>query len=273
MGNKQTSKNKKNDILRIADEYKNNGNIEKAAQCFMEQVVEFNDISGYYNLGMLYTDINKPESIKYFELFLKHMKINYSEYHHDCIITTSMLCHLYAKIDSNKAIAYKNISIGSNLYSGEQCYFIGSMYYDMDDLQQSIYYYKISAKLMYFSSYYFLGQIYLVNFGNYKKALKYYNLFMAHNKIELDIEEKARILQDIDTINKELDKEKVIETDNKDKNKKLKKIYTDIDNDVCIFCRDDLMNTNNTLITLLCGHVFHSKCYTDYKKGCCICTS
>ncbi len=48
--------------------------------------------------------------------------------------------------------------------------------------------------------------------------------------------------------------------------KKLKTIYTDIKTDDCIICKISLMNTDDNIIILTCGHSFHYNCYSVQSK-------
>ncbi len=47
---------------------------------------------------------------------------------------------------------------------------------------------------------------------------------------------------------------------------KMKKIYTNIETDICVICRNTLMYTSDSIITMVCGHSYHLKCYSKLSK-------
>ncbi len=51
----------------------------------------------------------------------------------------------------------------------------------------------------------------------------------------------------------------------KTKLKKLTTLYNNIHEDNCVCCLEPLMNTNKTVIILLCGHIFHNICAQKCK--------
>lgn len=54
-------------------------------------------------------------------------------------------------------------------------------------------------------------------------------------------------------------------------NKKLYKVYTNIETDTCVVCHECYINNNKPIVILICGHIYHYKCFPNIENKCYIC--
>ncbi len=193
--------------------------------------------------------------------------------------------------NETKSLKLYNISASlNNIYAMRN---LGSYYY-LKNIDKSIEWYTKGAELGYLQCMHNLAWIYrekkeyTIAEKWYKKAIlskdnkeKDCKLLMKHNLAcmyyeDLEKYEEAIILynellndNDSEYFNKNDCLKRLNEC--KFKLRKLSTLYNNIQEDNCSCCLEPLMNTNNMILTLLCGHSFHYTCVKSCAKSCPIC--
>ncbi len=134
---------------------------------------------------------------------------------------------------------------------------LGVLYRRHNNNDKAVKYYMKAIEQGFYTSNYNLAILYF-NTNEYEKALVLFQELVQ--------------LRDNNELSESLSKKDYVEFVNRCTVKliKLTTLYCNIQEDNCTCCLDPLMNTNKTIITLLCGHSFHYSC-TKTCKVCPIC--
>lgn len=207
MGNKQSYIKQLNiDVLLYLNDKKDD---EAKSSCL--KLIELGDYHVYGELGFIYYnkifynvrknnknikeeeenenekkkyEENKAEAIKYLEKFTKYSLTIFCPSDDDkkrYIHALSVLSVLYHISDPKKSEMYEyecvNYLSDYNILYTQMFNVVGNMYFNKNNIEKAIYYYKISTKKHYYESYIKIGSIYF-SLGDYNKALKYFNLYL-----------------------------------------------------------------------------------------------
>ncbi len=217
----------------LATIYHNVYKDHKKAEELYTKASDLGEIYAMNNLGVIYYNVYKDYK-KAEEWYIKASDLG-------DLNAMNNLALFYAQ--NNNYEKTEELFIKSSKSNDAQViYNIGHFYqYIKNDVKNAEKWYTKAYKLGLSESIFALGLLYK-NHKNYKKA---YEFFMKIDK-SLEIFKTFPISEYIE--------ECIINM------KKLTKIYCDFYKDQCNVCYDDLMNTDDGLNVLKCGHVYHSMC-------------
>ncbi len=216
------------------------------SRCLGHISINENDSMAMNNLGYIYRDFYK-DNLKAEEWYTKSINLG----------------NTFAMVNMGnlQEDVYKNYSKAEEWYTKSADLGNGFAMCDLGYIYSNIYKDNIKAEEWYIKS---------MNLGN-NCAMHYLGLLYYDNK---EYKKAYDILIKIDKsyININMNDVKDLLFFCKQKLITLDKIYglSSIESDECIICRDTLMKTNNSIIILVCGHMYHNNCVKDLKKcPCC----
>ncbi len=205
------------------------------------------------NLGTYCYNKNKDKQ-KSLEWFLKSAELGY----YAAMDNLGMFYKI--ENDYDKALEWflKAVEIG---YSNSM-YHIGYMYYkNKKNKDLAIEWLTKAVELDNLESIYLLAKLYIED-ENYENALLLL-VKIGKIKINMNINEDYRYSNTLSVSKNIIDD--LIKTC-RYKTKKLENIYNDINVDSCACCLETLKNTNDCILTIICGHSFHYNCINKCKN-------